>query len=345
MNLRQIELLQRNPTLAGSVVRETHISWLLLLPDKVYKMKKGVRFSFLDFSTLQRRKHYCQRELALNRRLAPDLYEAVVAVNPSVEGLTFGPRTPQTVDYAVRMRRVAARWELANLLSHREVTAADMRRIARQLAVFHRRNVVTDVPFDERRALRNFIDVGNYPNELEPHLGASGLSELYEGGDLARLFLRRRGERLRERARSGYTVDGHGDLHVGNVFVEHGNPILFDCIEFDDAMRRIDVLDEVAFLYVDLEARGRRDLAEQFANHYQRYNPSMHTEEDRQLFDYYRCYRAGVRLKVTALKMNRTPESKEETTLLNRYHQLYCAYARALEQSGSAARKPVRHPT
>jgi aminoglycoside phosphotransferase family enzyme len=145
--------------------------------------------------------------------------------------------------------------------------------------------------------------------------------------------LRHYRDEFRRRALDGRYVDGHGDLHVDNIFIEDGVPILFDCLEFSDELRRIDVLDELAFLYVDLESWGRIDLAHQLAASYSlhaRIAPFVHATP---LFDYYRCYRANIRLKVMAVKLNTESSGNRPQYLVARlktHFGLFLKYLRRL---------------
>lgn len=335
MNRQKIDLLRKNPELKNAELIETHISWLLLTPDKVYKMKKDVQFSFLDFSTLAMRKFYCEHELMLNQRLAPGLYEDVVAVNASGGGLKFGHYKLDSIDYAIRMRRVAKEWEMTKMLKEGKVLPAHMDQLAEQLATFHQNTKLDKSLFNPIKELDNFSDIGNFSEILIPHFGATKMYEIMDGVKAARSFLRQHHQRFHYRRMLGFTVDGHGDLHVSNIFLENNQPILFDCIEFNDAFRKIDVLDEIAFLYVDLEAAQRPDLAERFAASYQFHNRTLLTQEDEQVFDFYKCYRANVRLKVTAIKIDSLPSEAHADELiakLHRYQEVYHRYADKLKE-------------
>ena len=219
MNREQIDLLRKNPELKNAELIETHISWLLLTPDKVYKMKKDVQFSFLDFSTLAMRKFYCEHELMLNQRLAPGLYEDVVAVNASGGGLKFGHYKLDSIDYAIRMRRVAKEWEMTKMLKDGKVLPAHMDQLAEQLATFHQNTKLDKSLFNPIKELDNFSDVGSFSEILIPHFGATKMYEIMDGVKAARSFLRKHHQRFHYRRMLGFTVDGHGDLHVSNIFL------------------------------------------------------------------------------------------------------------------------------
>jgi aminoglycoside phosphotransferase family enzyme len=262
----------------------------------------------------------------LNRRLAPDLYEEVVAVNPSDGGLAFGNYRMDSIDYAIRMRRVDKKWEMAGMLERGEVSSEHVELIADQLAEFHQNAKLDKSLFNPIKELDEFGDIGHYADILISHIGATKMNQIMDGVKAARAFLRDHHQRFHYRRMLGFTVDGHGDLHAANVFLEHDKPLLFDCIEFNDEFRRVDVLDEVAFLFVDLEAAGRPDLAEHFAASYQAGNRTMLIKEDERLFDYYKCYRANVRLKVTAIKIDNLPSEAHAGELLARLHRYYDVY-------------------
>jgi aminoglycoside phosphotransferase family enzyme len=161
------------------------------------------------------------------------------------------------------------------------------------------------------------------------------MNEIMAGVKVAKSCLREHHQRFHDRRMLGFTVDGHGDLHASNVFLENNRPLVFDCIEFNDEFRKIDVLDEIAFMYVDLDAAGRHDLAERFALSYQSGNRALLTKEDEQLFNYYKCYRANVRLKVTAIKIDSLPSeahSGELLARLHRYQEIYLKYVDKLKE-------------
>lgn len=332
MNRPQIELLLKNPQLKGAALVETHISWLLMLPETVYKLKKDVKFSFLDFSTQAKRKFYCEHELMLNQRLAPEMYEEVVAVNPSEGGLEFGAYGINSIDYAIRMKRIAEKWEMAGMLERGEVLPEHLDLLAHQLADFHRNAEVDESLFNPIKELDEFSDIGNYSALLIPHLGETKMDKILEGVEVARMFLRDHHQRFHDRRVLGFTVDGHGDLHASNVFLENGKPIIFDCIEFNDEFRKVDVLDEIAFLYIDLEAAGRHDLAEHFATSYEADHTSQLSEEDEWIFDYYKCYRANIRLKITAIKADRLLNEAPAAQLLTQLHSYFEIHLRYLER-------------
>lgn len=335
MNRLEIDLLLKNPNLRGAELVETHISWLLMLPETVYKMKKEVALSFLDFSTKEKRKYYCEHELKLNQRLAPDLYLEVVAINPMEHGLEFGAYQDNSIDYAIKMKRVAKKWEMSGMLARGEVMPAHLDLLASHLAVFHQNAECDTSLYNPIKELEEFSDIGNYLELLAPYISKAKIDAVMDGVEAARCFLRDHHQRFHDRKLLGFTVDGHGDLHAANVFLENNQPLVFDCIEFNDEFRKLDVLDEIAFLYVDLEAAGRLDLAEHFAESYETSHPTRLEQEDERLFDYYKCYRANIRLKVTAIKIDSLPTGVSADTFVSqlpRYLEVYLRYADRLKE-------------
>jgi uncharacterized protein len=242
---------------------ETHISWVLLAGEHAYKIKKPVQLGFLDFSTPAARQHFCEEELRLNRRLAPSLYLDVLGVRgtPSAPRLDGGG---PAFDWAVRMRRFPA----GALLSERVVVGLiepdDIDRLAARIAAFHDTAPVAagDGPWGTaelvaaslRDCVRRLGSAG---------LGAPALAGWIEGQ------IPRHSALWAQRLREGRVREVHGDLHLANtVRLADGEVTAFDCIEFDPALRWIDVLSDTAFLAMDLMAHGREDLAWRFLNAY-----------------------------------------------------------------------------
>lgn len=298
------------------VLAETHISWVLLAGEFAYKIKKPVDFGFLDFTTLERRKFYCEEELRLNRRYAPDLYLAVVPVTgDTARPRIGGPGVP--LDYAVKMRRFDPSQTFDHLASAQTLRPAYLDALAETLAAFHastaRATPEDDhgLPDHQRRAAEfNFTTIR--PN-------------LDDAADIARLEVlhawtheeyARREALFWQRKREGFIRECHGDLHLGNIVLMDGNPTLFDGIEFNEDLRWIDVLNELAFLVMDLESNGATKLAWRLLNHYLAIAGDY---EGMALFDYYRLYRALVRAKIALLTRSEIADVHDRAALLARY--------------------------
>lgn len=293
---------------------ETHISQVVLTPEYAYKIKKPVKWSFLDFSTLALRRFYCAEEVRLNRRLAPDLYLGVVPVARDAAGrCVIGLDDLAPIDFAVWMKRMDGHRQMDRLLADDAVSDTDVVALARILATFHRENVLAadQALFDADAMRTDFNDLFRLTDPIRSALGEAALQELVAVQARTDRFLDRHAARLRQRAESGFWVDGHGDLHTRNIFLPAGDPpLVFDCIEFSEHFRRIDVLNELAFLCMDLEARGHAHLAAVFMQAYCRHWNCMEKDEDRSIFRYFKAYRANVRLKVGLLAWLEHPEER-----------------------------------
>jgi uncharacterized protein len=273
-------------------VVETHISWVFLTGRYAYKVKKPVKLPFLDFSTLRRRRHFCREELRLNRRLAPELYLAVVPIGGSSAAPRVGERP--AFEYAVKMREFDAAARLDRRLAANAVPRSAVAEFAARLAAFHAglpRLAAPSPGAELAAALENF-------EELRVTLPARFAQPL----DELRAWTQRDGHALRgvfpARARSGAYRECHGDLHLENLLWHAGAIVAFDCLEFDARLREIDVISEVAFLAMDFIAHGRTDLAYVFVNCY------LEASGDYAGLDvlrFYSVYRALVRAKVHAL--------------------------------------------
>ena len=259
--------------LDGAPVRlvETHISWVLLAQTLAYKLKKPVQLAFLDFTTLAARRRFCEEELRLNRRLAPALYLDVVNVCESPQGPTFGGGGP-VVDVAVRMRRFpdGALW--SEMLAEGTLAATHIDALAQRLADFHRDAAVAPPgsvfgsAASREKVMQGVIDaIGARQDETEAPQSLIDWPAL-------RAWLHQQQKALAPlwaaRLLAGRVRECHGDLHLANVLQLAGEATAFDAIEFDAELRWIDVLDDIAFLAMDLLANGRRDLALRFINAY-----------------------------------------------------------------------------
>ena len=288
---------------------QTHISHVFLAGAWVYKLKKAVRFPFLDFTTLAARRHFCAEELRLNRRLAAPVYVDVTAVVRRADGVLALGGDGELVEPVLRMRRLPADRLLPALLAAGAVDAESMRALARRIAAFHR-DAATGPAVAAHAAPDALRDrfaatLADQARFVGPVLRAEEHAFLAAFG--AR-FVRTHDALLRARQASGYVREGHGDLHAEHVcFVDAGarDPdalpagiYVFDCIEFSEAFRCNDVASEIAFLTMDLELRGHRDLAEAFAAAY-----AVETGDAdlATLLPYYAAFRAAVRALVACL--------------------------------------------
>jgi aminoglycoside phosphotransferase family enzyme len=279
---------------------ETHASWVLLTEASVYKIKKPLVFSFLDFSTLDKRKYYCEQEYVLNSRLAPEMYQGVLPVRESGGQFNIGEGAGKIIDYAVFMKRMDYNRQMDILLERGEVGKEEVADIAVQIAHFHKKVKKFLEEEDVEQIHVRFADIASVSDFLGRHFGPEAESFVEELVQYSADFTGKYASRFQERAQQGFVVDGHGDLHSKNIFLLD-KPVIFDCIEFSQEFRRSDVLSDIAFFCMDLDQYGRTDLVTYFMETYLKENPCMQEEADRLIFHYYKMYRANVRLKVNAL--------------------------------------------
>ena len=311
---------------------ETHISWVILAGEFVYKLRKPVDFGFLDFSTLEKRRADCEAEVRLNRRLCPDLYLGVVDVVDRDGLLSItGPGVP--IEPAVLMRRLPEAGMLPALLERGAADERLMERLARQLADFHA-GAATGIGVDEYGSLaslranwdENFAQTSDF---LGRTITAQQHAEIHT---YVEQFLEAHAELLKWRVEQGRIRDGHGDLHASSVCVAHRRLYLFDCIEFNDRFRCADVAAEVAFLAMDLDHLGRADLGFAFVDAYVRRSGDRGALA---LLDFYKCYRAFVRGKVLGFQLDEPARAAGDLDVAaaeaRAYFALACAYIRPAE--------------
>jgi aminoglycoside phosphotransferase family enzyme len=280
-------------------IEETHISWVILTKKYAFKIKKPLKLSFLDFSTLRKRKTFCSKELRLNQRFS-SIYLNVSPVRKADNHWKIGGRSGKIVDYAVVMRRLNLTKRMDKMLAEKKVSGDHILALAKLIAAFHSKAVVVKPQFKMSKVRGEFNDIKSVSGLSAKHLGKPYGAIVKYSMDWSDAFLRAHAGHIRKRIEEGCYRDVHGDLHSGNIFL-YKNPVLFDCIEFNDAYRQIDMINEIAFFCMDLEAYNQRRLARSFLREYQRITRCFQSEDDQELFNYYKCYRANVRAKVHAL--------------------------------------------
>ncbi len=324
----------RNPALyphkAHSVhVLETHISWVLLADRYAYKIKKPVNLGFLDFTELGKRHFYCREEIRLNRRLAPQIYLDVISIGGSPQQPVF--LAEPAFEYAVRMRRFPAGKLLVTLLEKNQLSCQHIDKLAATLSGFHAQlpHAGTDGEYGSPQAIAapmrdNFRQVAKLLSPAEAE--AFKLTELQTlseqmFSDCLPLFNQRR--------EAGFIRECHGDLHLGNIVLLQDTPTPFDGIEFDAKLRWIDVMNDVAFLLMDLQFHRRPDLAYRFLNAY------LDISGDHAglgVLQFYIGYRAMVRAKIAAIRFAQTQNSLDKNE---------CCHYLALTGDCLAKRCPV----
>lgn len=286
---------------------ETHISWVFLLAEHVFKLKKPVDFGFLDFTTLERRRAACEAELALNRRLAEGVYLAVVPITRGLDGRHQVGGSGELVDYAVHMRRLPEERRADELLRNGAFERSEVDRVAQRLYEFH-----ASAP-DEPR-FRHFGSVETVLANVEENFAQTRASitrylsreQALELEKFQRDFLAEHAELFARRAEAGRVREGHGDLRLEHVYLLEQKVAVIDCIEFNERFRFADVCADIAFLSMDLAEHGRVDLAERLLS---RYALLANDFGSYRLVDFYQSYRAHVRAKVAGFQADSEDQS------------------------------------
>jgi len=305
---------------------QTHVSYVLLAGDFVYKIKKPVDFGFLDFTTLAKRRYYCRQEVILNGRLCPGAYLGVVPVTRQ-DGRFHLEGQGKAVECAVKMRRLPADRMLDSLLAAGKVSPSMVEAVAERLADFHAR-AATSAAISRYGARAIRIAWEENFEQWAPFIDDTITTEQdrYLRAYVRSFFVRQR-LLLARRVQQGRIRDCHGDVRSESVCFADGICI-FDCIEFNRRFRYTDVAGDIGFLAMDLDFRDRPDLASVLV---QRYARAAADPEVLNVIDFYKCYRACVRGKVEGFKLNQAEISAEEKeqarSLARRYFRLACQYA------------------
>ncbi len=288
---------------------QTHISYLFLTPELVYKIKKPVDFGFLDFTTLEKRLRFCTEEVRLNRRLAPRVYLGVVEVRDTKKGLVFEGDEGEVVEYAVKMRRLKPENILEEKIRRGDVTTDEITRVARAIAAFHRgaeqgpRISAFGAPeVIEKNITENFSQTVGFAGDL---LGRAAFREIRAH---AEGFLHEKRDLLLRRVEEGFIRDCHGDIHSEHISINREIEII-DCIEFNERFRYADTISDAAFLSMDLDFHNRADLGRVFEEAYTRASGDI---GGMALMAFYKSYRAYVRGKVEGFKAGEDEVSKDQ---------------------------------
>ena len=329
MNRKQIIKLSQSgrfggKPLSGQLV-ETHISWVILSEEYAFKIKKPMKYSFLDFSTLEKRRQVCEKELMLNRRLT-DIYLNVLAITEK-DGCYFLGEGGQVLDYALQMKKLEASRKMDELIRGNHIRSEDISMLAEEIARFHQYATVIKTPFDKADFQAAFNDLQTISDWVLKRLGEKYAQLIERAIHYSDKFIKKHEQLFSERITQGYIRDVHGDLHAKNIFI-YQKPIIFDCIEFNDKFRQIDVINEVAFFCMDLESFGKWEMSETFMKQYLDLFPCIGKKEEEQLFIYYKSYRANVRAKVNAL---RAMQAEDEQTS-KRYEEEVMKYLKLMDR-------------
>jgi aminoglycoside phosphotransferase family enzyme len=308
---------------------QTHISYLFLSGELVYKVKKPVDFGFLDFTSLEKRRYFCQQEVRLNRRFSPEIYLAVVPISFVGGSFRLGDEMA-AIEYAVTMKRINEEHMLSRLLKAGKAGAEAMRRIGRHLAM-----VYAAIPSDEKA--RAFGTLGvistNIVENFEQtrkYIGGPVSQEQFDAIESWSLsFMQNNLALFEQRVAQGHIKDCHGDLHLQHVCVEGEHIYIFDCIEFNERFRFGDVASDVAFLAMDLDFNGYAAFARMFVEAFTEASGDFSLA---QILPFYKVYRAYVRAKVTSFMLDdRGLDGKTKGGILRQakeYYDLALRYVR-----------------
>ncbi|NIQ38241.1 MAG: hypothetical protein GTN81_06600 [Proteobacteria bacterium] len=309
---------------------ETHISLLFFTGMYAYKVKKPVDFGFLDFTTLKKRRHYCQLELSLNRRLSRDIYLDVVEIKER-DGVVVLDHRGRTIEYAVKMRQISEDLLMDRLLSRGRVTPDMVRQVAKKLAEFYEMAETSDRIRGFARPDRVKEDTDENFEQTEKYIDTTISKEQFEEiRQKTDFFLEKKREVFFRRIECNRIRDCHGDLRLEHIFFDKEISIL-DCIEFNERFRYTDVSADIGFLAMDFDYRGRSDLGDHLIWHY------VDRSGDREIYlvlDFYKCYRAYVRGKVESFRLDDGHLEKEQKekalSRATKYFALSLKYARRL---------------
>lgn len=302
---------------------QTHISYLFFTPKYVYKIKKPVDFGFLNFTTLEKRRFFCHQEVALNKRLSPDIYIGVVEINKKNGGFVFEGKG-DAVEYAVKMKRLPSDKMMDMMLQAGSVTEPMVKRIADVIADFHKR-AKTNLYISgfghpsviEKNTEENFTQTQNY-------IGRTVTKAQFDiTKNYTQNFLKARHGLFTKRTEKGFIKDCHGDIHSEHICITNG-VYIFDCIEFNERFRYSDTVADSAFLAMDLDFYNCHDLSKTFCSEYLRASKDKDAGE---LLDFYKCYRAYVRGKVEGFKTDQkeAPQAERENAALKAKRYFYLA--------------------
>jgi uncharacterized protein len=310
----------------GVEMVQTQMSFVFLADDYVYKLKKPVNLGFLDYTTLDKRHFYCQREVELNQRLCPEVYLGVVPITEDKGDILIAGQG-KVIEYAVKMRRLPQEAMMDVLLTSNRVSPEMVISVAQKLVEFHQKA-------ETNATISTFGDLDTITKNTEEnfdqtvkYIGNTISGEKYRHiKNYTRGFIENNIPLFRKRIADGKIKDCHGDLHAAHICF-HNGIYIYDCIEFNDRFRYCDVASEVAFLAMDLDHYGQADLSCSFVD---AYASQSRDKELSQLLNFYKCYRAYVRGKVEGFKLDDPHISEEEKTRIlavaRRYFELAESY-------------------
>lgn len=307
---------------------ETHISWVLLTGIYAYKIKKSLNLGFLDFSSLEKRRHFCHEEIRLNSRLAPDIYLDVVAIRGTEDQPNLD-HEGSAIEYAVKMHQFEPDQTFDQLLVQNQLTSEHLKQTAKSIAAFHSsiKHVALNTEFGNASTVMQPVRE-NFSQILQLHglENSNHLKQLSAWSDQQYTALL---PLLQQRKQAGFIRECHGDLHLGNIALIDNIVVPFDGIEFNPSLYWIDVICDIAFLVMDLQNRQRNDLAFQFLNSYLQYSGDY---AGLRLLRFYLVYRAVVMAKVSLIRAKQRTSKEKYQLDISKYHD-YLQLATSYTQS------------
>jgi hypothetical protein len=328
-----LEAMQKPETYdepAGEIrMVQTHISWVFLTGNFAYKIKKPVDFGFLDFTTLEKRKRLCKRELEINRMFSPEIYLAVLPLNIFRQNIKLnGPG--ETIEYAIKMRQLPQEKLMNTLLDRNEVGTDIIGKIVDKIIDFYSKTQTYRLPGSTGSLDTVRFNWKENFRQVEPFIGKTIDQKTFdEIKTKVTNFMDKNKDVFDKRLREGRVKWCHGDLHSGNIFVVEGKVYIFDAIEFNERFACSDVANDIAFLSMDLDFRHRTYLSDFLVK---KYMEKSGDGEVMKLLDFYKCYRAYVRGKVTGFRLNDPHvldfEKEEAKDVARSYFRLALEYSK-----------------
>jgi hypothetical protein len=308
---------------------QTHISYVILTGDIAYKIKKAVKFRFLDFSTLENRKKYCNEELKLNQQLCPEIYRDVVPITKEKDNRIMVDGKGEVIEYAVKMKQFPQRNMMTVLLSKNKIQHKHIMQILHRLIDYYKNQKQSDEinsygkkHIIEKNINENFRDVKPFINILLERERFEKIKKYNK------CFFEQADDIIDKRCKNDYIKSCHGDLHSGNIVILNDDICIFDCIEFNKRFRYIDIASDIGFLAMDLDFQKKPYLSSFLINNY---IEITHDETLLDILNFYKSYRAFVRGKVTGFKLNDSSlsarERKNIINVSNNYFDLSEYYA------------------
>ncbi len=289
-----------NHPVQGFEIIETHISWVLLTGQYAYKIKKPLNLGFLDFSTLEKRHYYCTEELRLNRRLAPHIYLGVITITGNENSPMLGG-SGAPIEYAVKMQQFSQQAQLDHMVAQGRLLSTHIDQLAEIVSVFHDSIAIAEPDSLYGLPAKIHQPVMENFSQIQPHLTTTlDINQLEQLRIWSEAEFHRHESIFQSRKNNHFIRECHGDMHLGNMALLQGSIILFDCLEFNENLRWIDVISEITFLTMDLDSHTHQALAWRFLNAYLQLTGDY---AGLQVLRYYQVYRALVRAKVACIRI------------------------------------------